>query len=34
METRFRSVVTAGILGLLAANTLWSLIALGRVGQG
>src|SRR6202042_3120358 len=27
METRFRSVVTAGILGLLAANTLWSLIA-------
>ena len=34
METSYRSVVTAGIIGLLAANTLWSLIALGRVGQG
>ena len=34
METRFRSVVTAGILSLLAANALSSLIALGRVGQG
>jgi hypothetical protein len=34
METRYRSLVTAGIIGLLAANTVWSLIALGRVGQG
>ena len=34
METRYRSVVTASIIGLLVANTVWSLIALGRVGQG
>ncbi len=34
METRFRPWVTAGVIGLLAANTVWSLIALGRVGQG
>jgi hypothetical protein len=33
-ETRYRPYVTAGIVGLLAANTVWSLIALGRVGQG
>jgi hypothetical protein len=34
METRYRSQVTAGIIGLLAANTIWCLIALARVGQG
>jgi hypothetical protein len=34
METSYRPWVTAGIIGLLAANTVWSLIALGRVGQG
>jgi hypothetical protein len=34
METSYRPWVTAGIFGLLAANTVWSLIALGRVGQG
>ena len=34
METSYRPFVTAGIIGLLAANTVWSLIALGRVGQG
>src|SRR5580693_1416309 len=33
-ETRYRPYLTAGIVGLLAANTVWSLIALGRVGQG
>ncbi|HLW84523.1 MAG TPA: hypothetical protein VKR60_04860 [Candidatus Sulfotelmatobacter sp.] len=33
METRYRPLVTAAILGLLAANTLWSLVALARVGQ-
>ncbi len=32
METSYRPWVTAGIFGLLAANTVWSLIALGRVG--
>jgi len=34
METRYRSLVTAAVIGLLAANTVWSLIALARVGQG
>jgi hypothetical protein len=34
METRYRSFVTAGVIGLLAANTVWSLLALGKVGQG
>ena len=34
METRYRSLVTAAVIGLLAANTAWSLIALARVGQG
>jgi hypothetical protein len=34
METRYRPLVTAAILGLLAANTVWSLVALGRVGLG
>jgi hypothetical protein len=34
METSYRPVVTASIFGLLAANTVWSLIALGRVGLG
>jgi hypothetical protein len=34
METSYRPVVTAGIIGLLAANTVWSLIALGRVRLG
>jgi hypothetical protein len=34
METRYRFEVTAGIFSLLAANTVWSLIALARVGQG
>jgi hypothetical protein len=34
METHYRPFVTAGIIGLLAANTVWSLIALGRVRQG
>jgi hypothetical protein len=34
METSYRPWVTAGIFGLLAANTVWSLIALGRVGLG
>jgi hypothetical protein len=33
-ETRYRPYVTAGIVGLLVANTVWSLLALGRVGQG
>jgi hypothetical protein len=34
METSYRPVVTAGIFGLLAANSVWSLMALGRVGLG
>ena len=34
METRYRSLVTAGIISLLATNTVWCLIDLGRVGQG
>jgi hypothetical protein len=34
METRYRPLVTAGVFGLLAANTLWSLMALGRVASG
>ena len=33
-ETHYRPYVTAGIVGLLVANTVWSLLALGRVGQG
>ncbi len=34
METGYRRWVTAGVIGLLAANTVWSLLALVRVGQG
>lgn len=34
METGYRRWVTAGVIGLLAANTVWSLIALARVGLG
>jgi len=34
METRYRSLVTAGVFGMLAAYALWSLLALGRVAQG
>lgn len=34
METRYRPWVTAGVFGLLAANTVWSLMALARVGSG
>jgi len=34
METRQRSPVTAGIWGLLAANALWNLLQLARVGRG
>jgi hypothetical protein len=34
METRYRSLVTACVLSLLTANTVLSLMALGRVGLG
>jgi hypothetical protein len=34
METRYRSLVTACILGVLGAYALWSLLALVRVPQG
>jgi hypothetical protein len=34
METRYGFFVTALIFSLLITNTVWSLIALGRVGQG
>jgi hypothetical protein len=34
METRYRPWVTAGVFGLLAANAVWSLMALSRVGSG
>src|SRR5579863_1094041 len=34
METSYGFLVTALIFSLLATNTVWSLMALGRVGQG
>jgi hypothetical protein len=34
IETRYRSLVTACVFGMLAAYALWSLLALGRVAQG
>jgi hypothetical protein len=34
METSYRPWVTAGVIGLLAANSVWSLMSLVRVGQG
>jgi hypothetical protein len=34
METRYRPLVTACVIGLVAANTAWSLVALARVVPG
>jgi len=34
LETQQRAIVTACILGLLAANAVWNLVALSRVGRG
>jgi hypothetical protein len=34
METRYRSLVTACVFGMLAANALWSMFALARVPKG
>ena len=34
METRYRPLVTAGVVALVAANAVWSLVALGRVVPG
>lgn len=34
METRHRPLVTAGLVGLVAANAAWSLVALGHIPLG
>ena len=34
METRRRSLVTAGVFGLMAAYVVWSLLGLARASQG